>query len=190
MTAFAEIARKVRKPSRTVVIPAAHFADDWGNRPEGDICVGLRVLSERDLDGARHTAAQRVAQLYAGDDGQTIDRGAADEAYNSALISHAVARGLCDPNDAAKHHPLFPLAEDQVPFALTPFGIRALWDAMHRLGVETSNAIPPISDEDAAWLGRVLARGGVSVLSTSTRKLLAAVRECLPPDLAPADESE
>src|SRR5258708_5142181 len=118
----------LRKPTVCLVLPPSTFSEEWSNRPAHDIVVGLRRLSAFDDQSAVAVASKRVIDVLSDEDGTLTDAQAADEIYNNELFAYAVARSLCDPNDTAKAHPLFPLAEDQVPQYFTSPGIRFVWD--------------------------------------------------------------
>jgi hypothetical protein len=67
-----------------------------------------------------------------------------------------VARGICDPNDATKPHPLFELADDVVRAALPSATVRYLFEEIEKLQVETSPLHPEASAEEVEELAAIL----------------------------------
>lgn len=180
-----------RKPARTIILPPSTFADEWDKKPKTDIVVGLRLLSEADEQHARAFASNQVVLLYTKDDDtKIVDEQAAYDTYNDCTFECCVARAICDPNDVTKPHPLFQVAEAQVPAHFTSDGIRFVWDAMHRMRVELSPLVQPIDDEGAKSVAMAILAGALTRLDRATevsaRKLIAAVSPMLP--TVPADE--
>ena len=143
-SAFQQFQRKAaQKPARVVVISPAEFSDQADKRPETDIAVGLRRLSETSEQGAMVEAAKRARELW--------PEGSANEdliaAANEALLCIVVARSLCDPNDVSRGHSAFPAAEDTLPKMLTSRAIRRLWDEIELMAIETSPLQPEATDE-------------------------------------------
>lgn len=194
MSARPEPKAPPRKPARTLLLPPSTFEDAWEKKPKADIVVGLRLLSETDEQHARAFASKQVVLIYTNeDDAKIVDVQAANETYNDCTFECSVARAICDPNDVTKPHPLFPVAEAQVPAHFTSDGIRFVWDAMHRMRVELSPLVLPIDDEAARRLAKAIAAGALSRLDradeVSARKLLASVAAMLPPASDASSES-
>jgi hypothetical protein len=131
-----------------MVLPRSAFADVWSGKPAGDVAIGLRVLSEADVQTARAEAAKLAVELHPEDGDDRID------AFNDALVRWAVARGTTDPNDVRR--PYFEAAEDTVRDALTSHGALAVYEALERLTIETSPLEPPASNDDLHSLADVL----------------------------------
>jgi hypothetical protein len=141
--AFKQNAEETRKPVRTVKIEPGDFADDWRNKPKSAVVVGLRLLSSNDEDTAKEQAYKSAQEL-----GPDADPSAITEKFESTLKSYAVALALCDPNDVKSSHPAFPMAEDNVPEALTSNCITRLFDELERTQIEHSPLFGEI-DEDS-----------------------------------------
>jgi hypothetical protein len=144
--------------------------------------VGLRFYSEADAVQVRAAAAQRAWR----DHPQPDDEEERVLAGNGALMAMLVARGTCQPDDAATPYfgnALIGPADDLVSLALTPKGIEFLFDALNSLLLEDSPSVPEAGDEDLAWLADVLGGGedagdpwaGLDAIETRrARRLLGA----------------
>ena len=108
---LASLLKVSRKPGRTLVLPREVFADTYENRPDGDVCIGLRSLSERDMAGARNEAVKTAARCCTNEQGQVLDAEAFVDTYNDTLVRWAVAEAMCDPNDVS-----VPFLGGQTPF--------------------------------------------------------------------------
>ncbi len=155
MTTLSALKRTTRPPRVAILSPSA-FADTWESKPTADVAVGLRLLSERELQTAKAEASKSIEKMYVGDDGEIFDHEKAVEAWNDALVRWAVAYATCDPNDVTK--PYFDFAEDVIAVALTPQGIRRLWDEWRVLVEETSPLSPELDAEGIASLVGALCR--------------------------------
>ncbi len=180
-------------PLRTIVFPRDGFSDNWSGKPHEDVAIGLRLLSESDIQQARSEATKQAIQWYEGREGECIDEDSRTDSFNDSLIRFAVARGTCDPNNKSKAY--FDLAEETVRLALTSEGARFIWDELIRLHIGTGVNITPISLEDLRDLARRLQSGGVEMLPPAkkleVRKLLThcldALRAVMPEDEAADD---
>lgn len=137
-------------PMRVVRLEPSDVSDTWRSKTKSGIAVGLRLLSDADETSARQNAAREAAAENSADIEATVEQ------YNSALRSHAVALAICDPNDVEKSHPLFPMAEDSVPEALTSRAITRLFDELEKLQIESSPLFPGADDEEVSVLGALL----------------------------------
>jgi len=177
-----------RKPARIVLVPPRAFADGWSGRPTEPIAVGLRLLSEAHVTGARAEASKQVVAAFMGEDGTVSDHGAFNDAFNDALLGHLVAGALCDPNSTDAPHPLFPLAADLVPLAFSPEGLRFLYDEIARLHHEASPLVPAITADGVVELVKLLQTGAYErqprILQLATGKLLTHCLEQLRGDVA------
>ncbi len=161
-----------RRAERVVSVPASMFADT-GDKPAGDEQIGLRRLSEADVQQARAQAAHRALALHDDHDGQI-------EAFNDALMAWAVARGTCSPDDVTA--PFFEMAEDTVQVRLTSEGIRYLYDEIDRLSIEGSPLQPVATPEQltelAQWFTTGERWGAVpAAVARRVMRLLAHVHE-------------
>lgn len=155
---------RAKVPTRTFVLAPSAFADDWPDKPADGVAVGLRFISEADIQTARAEAARVAVELHDDEEGRT-------EAFNDALMRCAVARGTCNPNDL--NVPFFDM-EENVRLALTSRGVRKVWDEIERFHLEESPIVAEIKPEEIAELVDRLK--GVSFLSPGRqvriRKLL------------------
>lgn len=193
MTAMSKIAR-ARAPEGMVVLPPAAFADGWPGRPSVEVCVGLRRLSQADLDTARREAERVAVGFYDELRGQprSIEYQTIDEVRNDELLIVAVGRAMTDPNDVsrpyfAKADPADPsrligASEDTVRYALTPEGLRLVWDEIVLMTVAGNVARRRADDAEVRVLARVLARGD-RPLSDEARMLCAFLLEDLSVDV-------
>lgn len=148
-----------RKAPRVVVLAPSAFADTWGKKPDGEVAIGLRLISSSEVQAAKGLAAQQVAKWYARPEGEQglTDATTAEEAYNDAVVRHCVARATCRANDVEA--PYFEMAEDTIREQLTEEAIRRLWDELLVLHASSGVAIHPASDEDIKRLARILLDG-------------------------------
>lgn len=144
MAAFADVQNKPRPPLRIVVLPPTAFADDWREKPDADVAVGLSLLSESDIETARAEAARRAWS----DHPEERDLENRVDAFNDRLMTILVGRSLCDPNNAARpwDH-LQGLAEEGARERLTPAGIKKVYDELEAMMIGTSPTRAPIEDD-------------------------------------------
>jgi hypothetical protein len=147
---FGEAKARIRAPGATLVLPLSCFADEWVSKPDGPVCVGLRLLSEEDRRKARHVAEQQATELHpAGGDGWI-------ECYNDGAKRQVAALGMCDPNDCTRPSELFPVAEDQVLAALTISGTEFIFGAIEQLEIDSSPLEALATRETLVRLARLL----------------------------------
>lgn len=139
-------------PAATVPLAPDAYATDYERRPPEPVSVGLRLLSETDLQSARACAVRTAVDMFR-DDAHELER---IEAYNDALMRELVARAACDPNDART--PFFPGDEEEVRIALTDDGVRYLYDELERVKLERSPLVVPASEDDVRALPATWAR--------------------------------
>ena len=154
MSAFAEIeqAAKTRKPLGIVVLSPSLFSDDWADKPDADVCIGLRSLSGVDVETARGEAAVRAWELHPNE----ADDEVRIEAYNDALLTCLVARGTCDPNEAAGPCELWGgMAEEGVRERMTVEGIGHVYDELERVVLEHSPLRTQLDDDGIGDLSAV-----------------------------------
>jgi hypothetical protein len=142
--------RVTSPPARTFDLLLEHFAGGYENKPVAKIVVGLRVPSETESRSIE-TEAAKAAALTDGDTEAKV------EAYQAALFTYYVARGLCSPHDVTAPHPLFELPEDMIPQALTPRAIKRIFDELERLHIEQSPLFPEATADDLLELSDRLA---------------------------------
>jgi hypothetical protein len=157
------------RPPRVIVVPRAAFSDRWEGKPSGDVAVGLQLLSDGDYQTARAEATKLASELQDDEAGWL-------EAFHDALLRWAVAKAATDPNDARK--PYFQAAEDTVRDALTPLGVRRVYDELERLTIETSPLEPEANDGELLELAELL-KHGAGVLTPLVRGQERSVRRLL-----------
>ena len=161
-------AESTPKAPRVVIVPVSAFADTWSKKPAAPVEMGLRLVAARDIDTARAEAAREAIDWYDDGEGGCIDEVARDEAYNEALMRHALARALCQPHNTKQ--PFFQVASETIRLALTSEGVRLLWDELVRLHRSTGVNQAPIDADEIAELSRILARpGAVDQLPSGVR---------------------
>jgi len=165
-------------PARIVVLQPSAFADTWPKKPTVEVAIGLRLLSQAEIDVARRNAEREAVGFYEELHGRPrpADPETVGDVYNDAFCMNAVARATCDPNDMAL--PYWPYADDQVRQALTPEGARQIWDEIVILHKGSSGGRQVATDEEVRHLGSLLASGGVR-LDVEGRKLVAYLLEKL-----------
>ena len=170
---FAEV--QPTAPLRVVVVPLNAWADGYTGKPLTEVAVGLRFLSQQDQDIARREAEREAVGFYAQlrDMPVPTDPLVAIDIQNDKLMAMAVARGTCDPNDVTLGY--FKSADETVPMALTPEGIRRIYDELVILHKGWGGGRPKASDEDVSRLGTILQ--GDCDLDDEDRKLCAYLLE-------------
>lgn len=153
MSSFAQILEsRDFKPERHVVIERKSFADEWQGKPDVDFAIGLRKVSDADIQTARAEAAKFAIDMHDDREGQI-------EAFNDALMRWVVVRGTCDPNDVRMNCPIFEGSEENVRNALTSRAIRFLWDEIEKFHLEMSPLVRVAKEADfvelQAYLGRL-----------------------------------
>lgn len=174
MPAFAQRqhAKLPPKPPGVVVLKPEHWHAEWASIPTADVAVGVRPLSELEVQQVMAEAA-KTARLYHPE--ADSDDPVLSKALDEALISCAVARAATNPNDA--RDPYFTAADEMVPLAWLPATIRRFWDELNRVTIASSPIVDPASDETLSELAGLIERGNVTKLLPSRelrlRKLLA-----------------
>ena len=155
MSAFRDIRKATAPvPTSVVVLQPGHFADTWPQKPVEPVPVGLRLVSERDLQVARSEAAKRAWADFPEPDQDEDDR---TDAFNDALAAWVVACGTTQPDDATK--PWLDMAHDNVQAALTSGGIHFLFDQLVALYTERSPLSPEATDGELVRLCDALHTG-------------------------------
>lgn len=181
-------------PERHVVLKANSFADEWQSKPKEDTALGLRRVSDADIQTARAEAAKFAIEMHDDEEGRF-------EAYSDALMRWLIVRGTCDANDLRLNHPLFDGSEENVRTALTKESIRFLWDHVDRFHAETGPLVPEATDEEIILLAAYLRSPSlIETMPIPTRKrfrkivsfMLEELRESqpVPPDEEASVEPE
>lgn len=168
MAAFSQIAAtRSRKPAAIVVLGPKHFSPAWQDLPEADVAVGIRLLSEDDVQQVKAAAAKNARAYYpeVEDDDELLN-----DCFKDELIKLCVARAACNANDAAD--PYFVAPDEMVGEAFLPSTIRRLWDELERCTIATSPVLPP-ADADAVEALRRLLKANVQDKLTDAARLRA-----------------
>lgn len=139
------------KPAGFLVLEPAAFADDWHQKPDSSVAVGLSPLSEANIQIVKAEAARFARDAYPDLD---TDDPTLNEAFHDRMVTLAVAMATCSPNDARE--PFFPCPEEEAPAAWRSATIRRLWDELERVTVATSPVTPEATAEDLAELPELL----------------------------------
>jgi hypothetical protein len=194
VTKFAPPVKEVVKPDRICVVPPEVWAYNWKPRPTAEVAIGLRVISEREVQVGKSAASQYMLKMYGTDGHLPIsDIEKASEAWNDAFLAYVVGRSACDPNDADKQY--FTEAQDGASKAFTSQGLKRIWDE-YTLAARGTGERYQIKEDELVTLARSLAGGALSGLEAEAqrevRKHLAWVYEMLAKagELLPDDEEE
>lgn len=141
------------------------------SRPVHEMAVGIRLISQRQVETARAEAAKYAIEMHDKPD----DSAGRQLSYEDRLMVWIGAQSACDPNDRAKTQ----FTPDELPERLTPEGLRFLFDNYEALSIELSPLWRPIDDAGVARLARAVERGALGRLEHAralrARKLLAFV---------------
>lgn len=151
MTTFSEVDH--RRPPATIVVPPEAFANTWVDRPEEDVCIGLRFVPDTELEDARLEAYRRANELVPDHEKSAAATEVFVASFQDALVRWVIARGTCDPNDVHKPWALWDAApEDMAREVLTDLGAQRIFDAWERMRISSDIALPIASDSDIALL--------------------------------------
>lgn len=179
MSAFSSLikprAPQQKRPApRAVEVPVHAFADDWAGKPTQPMRVGLRLVSERDMQMARSEAAKHAWRLHREehDDENRVD------AFNDALVRWVVSCALCKPDDATA-----PFWDDMqlevVNGALTSEGVRLLWEEYETLAIDSSPLSRELDDEELPALGMLTADVFDALDPEESRRVRRLLAHCL-----------
>lgn len=177
MPAFSEVENQ--RPPGNVVVPPSAFATTWGDRPDEDVCIGLRFVADADLEDARVEAYRRACELFPDHkkDEETTTLWIAS--FQDALVRWIIGRGTCDPNDAMKPWPPWAAApEDLARDALSDKGAQFIFDAWERMRIAADIGMDEASDEQIDGLP-VLVAARFGALSLISRPRALRVRRLL-----------
>lgn len=145
-----------RRPDHVVTLPPSAFAETYADRPREPFPVGIRRISEGELGEARaegqKKADRKHPSLAAGDP-------IWNDAYNQALMHHAIAAGTCMPDDVDQ--PRWEMAYDTVPLVLAPAGAARLFDEIEMLQIIDSPLSLETTPAEEAQLSELLLSGGL-----------------------------
>ncbi len=132
---------KSRVPEDHVILDITAFAADWKQKPQGEVALGLRRVSDGDLQTARAEAAKYATMMHDDREGQI-------ESFNDGLMRWMIVRGTCDANDILLNNPIFDGSEENVRNALTSNAIRYVWDRIEQFHVAHSPLVEEATLED------------------------------------------
>jgi hypothetical protein len=176
MATFAgEQARDAIKPRHTFKLPPSAFKDG-PDKPAEARDVGIRLLSEGDLQSIRAHAARKTAESMKGIS-TTADVWIA--AFNNELMIGAVCEALCHPEDTGR--PYWPIQQTAVRTYLAPGGIERIWDELEALKVREAPTAPEATADDLAALCARLAvpTFAGNLMAGDARALRRMLRHCL-----------
>lgn len=157
---FAALLKKTESGPRipkVISLPTSAWADSRSDKPRSPVEIGIRLLSEEDVQIARAEAAKLAVQIVAvGTDDDRI------VAYNDALMRFAAERGTCSPTDAEMPH--FVMGELEIRERMTPEGVRRLWQEIEALHLSSNPSQEEIDDEGVAHLFALIHRDSLSRL--------------------------
>jgi hypothetical protein len=142
------------KPAEVVELRPEHFADTWPGKPTEAVRVGLRIVSEANLQTGRAEAARQAWERFPDEE---LDEEERVDAFNDALMAWVVAKATTQPDNAAV--PWLEMAQDNLPIALSSGGLRELWYRVEALTVERSPLSPEATDDDLVKLVEALQSG-------------------------------
>lgn len=157
MSKFSDLSKN--QPPGSVVVPPLAWAPTWEPRPTTDVCIGLRFVSDRDLEDARIESMRACERLYPDFRTNEVTMELFVASFQDRLIRYIVGYGTCDPNDVTKAWELFAAApEDIVKDALTDTGHQLIFDAWERMRITTSISITAATDADIGLLPELAKR--------------------------------
>lgn len=142
-------------PPRVFALPLSAWKSTYSGRPECDIQMGIRLPGQDDVDTVE-TEALKALQFATKDGDESAIR-----AYNESKLLNLVAVCICDPNDVSKPHDLFETPNATLEVALTPQGLRRIFDEIERLQIETSPIFREASDDELRSFSTMLTEGAL-----------------------------
>lgn len=167
MTTFSEVQQGM--PPGSVVVPPEAWSSAWPDRPEEEVCIGLRFVPDVELEDARVEAYRRAEGLFPDHKSSPHVRDLFVASFNDTLVRWIIARGTCDPNNVHKPWELWADAAEDIAVeqALTDLGAALIFDAWEQMRIASDIALPVASDEDLSLLPELLTR--LPILSENSR---------------------
>lgn len=158
MPSFSEVEQQ-RPPSHVNVPPTA-WASAWADRPLEEVCIGLRLVPDADLEDARIEAYRRAKGLVPDHEKSAEATEVFIATFQDALVRWVIARGTCDPNDVYRPWETWADAAEDIAVeqALTDHGAQLIYDAWERMRLEANIGLAAASDADLALLPELLRR--------------------------------
>jgi hypothetical protein len=136
-------------PPRIIMVQPTAFASEWADAPSEPVTMGLRHVSDDDLQKARAEAAKYATKMHGEDDQESLV-----DCFNDALLRQRIARTTCNAQDVRR--PWFEFAEDTVRIALTTEGVKSIVHEIEVFETETSPLFPQATDEDVLDLEAII----------------------------------
>jgi hypothetical protein len=161
--ATADYSEETVLPPRVVKLPLSAWCSTYAGKPECDVRIGIRLPGQEDAEIIEAEALKAMQEATRGGEA------AAFRAYNEAKLLNLVALCICSPTDVSAPHELFETPNAILQIALTPQGIRRLFDEIERLQVETSPIFREASDIEVSELAESLVDGALSRCTDPTK---------------------
>jgi len=176
MGAFSHLMNVPTAARHTVLLPPSAFAETWARRPKSPTLVGIRLLSEAQVEFAQVDARQKAWEAHP----EPTDVEFRLDVFNDWNITNILARAMCRAEDVNVCF-FAPGPEDLIREGLSPGGIRRLWDEFTRVSV-IEGPLRPEADDEAlavAWpeLQATIAAASPGAQSHARRLLWAALEE-------------
>ncbi len=174
MGAFRDVLNATTSAKRVVTLPPSAFAQTFAKRPLEPVRIGLRSVSELELETAQREASREAWESFP----KRADDEARVELFNSSLMNNVLAQACVQPTDVKQ--PFFaPAPEVLIREALTPGGSRRLWEEFERMQIADAPCSPEASDEELATFGRRLTDGLASVAPERAARVRKLVRAAM-----------
>lgn len=185
---YSEVEKEPVKPARHVILSPEYFSDEWADKPRDDVAVGLRLVSQECADLSRKEAEREAVGFYAELRHAPLPANPEImlEIRNDTLMVMAAARCMCDPNDISI--PYWKFGEEMVRLALTPEGVRRVYDELVILHATCSPARQAADDDEVRRLGEILA--SAPDLADEERKLVHYLLGRLDTSASSTDDEE
>lgn len=169
MSAFQRALKATATEARhTVTLPPSAFAESCSRRPSGPAKIGLRSISDLECEVAQSMAAKEAWDAHP----KTSDHELRLEIYNDHLMTNILARACVQASDVKVLY-FAPAPEVYIREALTPAGIRRLWEEYERVCIMDAPCSPEATDAEIAAFGARLV-AGMPVATARLRRLLRA----------------
>ena len=171
MSAFSQLEEQ-RPPSHVNVKPDA-FASTWPERPDEEVCIGLRFVADAELEDARIEAYRRAKGLVPDHEKSEAEATLFVASFQDTLVRWVIARGTCDPNNVHKPWEGWAAAPEDIVVeqALTDHGAQVIFDAWERMRIAANIGLPAATDQDLELLPELLQRLPAITALSRTRAL-------------------
>lgn len=145
-------------PPGFVNVPPEAWDSKWEDRPLEEVCIGLRFLSDPDLEDARIEAFRRAEKFFPRFRETEEERALFIASFNGALIRFVIARGTCNPNNVLETWEGWADAAEDIAVeqALTDHGAQLIFDKWEEMRIGADIGIRAATDEDLKLLPDLL----------------------------------